>query len=51
VTYRTLTVASNAMSGVTFETNAWWYLKPDAIVVERSGGTNAASVKLIGLER
>ena len=52
VAYKTVSVATNAAaSGVSFETNAWRWIKPDALVITRTGTTNAVSVKLLCIER
>lgn len=50
--YKTVSVATNAAaSGVSFETNEWNWIKPDPLVITRTGTTNAIAVKLLCLER
>jgi hypothetical protein len=52
VAYKAVSVATNAAAtGVSFETNSWRWIKPDPIVVTRSGTTNAITVKLLCIER
>ncbi len=52
VSYKSVSVATNAAAtGVSFETNAWRWIKPDPLVITRTGTTNAVSVKLLCIER
>lgn len=52
VAYKTVGVASNtagSITGVSFESNNWWFVPGDSIVVQ-SDATNVTAVKLILLE-
>jgi hypothetical protein len=52
VAYKSVSVATNAAaSGVSFETNSWRWIKPDPLVITRTGTTNAVNVKLLCIER
>jgi hypothetical protein len=52
VAYKTVSVATNAAAaGVSFETNSWSWIKPDPIVITRTGTTNAITLKLLCNER
>ena len=50
-TYKSITVASNVTSGVSFETNVWHWFAGDTIYVPCSGITNAGTVTLICTEQ
>ena len=50
VAYFSATVATNAMSAVAFESNNWYWLSADSVVVSCSL-TNAGTVRLICNER
>jgi len=49
-TYKTVTVATNVLTGVSFETNEWYWIKPDVVYVYCTA-TNAGTVKLICTEQ
>jgi len=52
VAYKSVSVATNAAAaGVSFETNSWSWIKPDPLVITRTGTTNAIAIKLLCIER
>jgi hypothetical protein len=48
--YHTTTITSNTASTVSFETNNWWILRGDQVVIT-STSTNAGTVKITGTEQ
>jgi len=48
--FATVTVATNALSAVSFESNAWYFIRGDTIYTKASF-TNSGSVAVIGLEQ